>query len=32
MPGFGSDVLTEDELDALVAYLKVEMAAEHHPH
>jgi mono/diheme cytochrome c family protein len=32
MPGFGSDVLTEDELDALVAFLKVEMAAQPHPH
>lgn len=32
MPGFGSDVLSEDELDALVAYLKVDMAAQQHPH
>jgi len=32
MPGFGSDVLTEDELDAVVAFLKVEMAGQPHPH
>jgi len=32
MPGFDPDVLTDDELDALVAYLKVELASDMPPH
>lgn len=32
MPGFGTDVLSDPELDAVVAFLKAKMAVHQHPH